>query len=176
VPAHAFELPFLQDPQQAYLHIQPDGADFIEKKRALVGQFELAQLFLDGTGKGPFFVTEEFAFDQIGRNCGAVDLDKGLLGPMAVVVDGVGHQFLAGAAFPPDQDGGIAFGHLGDHLEDFPHLVAVADNVGNAVLVLQLLQEPPFSSLSVCFSRRMVSRLITWRATMVATTSAFPLF
>jgi hypothetical protein len=56
-------------------------------------------------------------------------------------MDGVGHQFLSGAALPADQYGGVAAGHLADHLEHFTHLVAVADNVVDAVLVFQFVPQ-----------------------------------
>ena len=49
-------------------------ADFIEKQRALVGEFEFARLAGGGSGEGSFFVTEEFALQKIFGNGGAVDL------------------------------------------------------------------------------------------------------
>jgi hypothetical protein len=68
-------------------------------------------------------------------------LTKGPFDRVAVVMNGVGHQFFSGAAFPANQDGGVAAGHLADHLEHFSHLVAVADNVVDAVLVFQFVPQ-----------------------------------
>ncbi len=107
--ADALELFFLEDPQQVGLDVQPDGPDLVQEQGALVGQFETPQLLFNGPGKGTFLMAEQFAFDQVAGNCRAVDLDKRALGPQAVVVDGIGDQFLAGAAFPPDQHRGVAF-------------------------------------------------------------------
>ena len=44
--------------QQIDLHVEPDGTDLVEKEGAAVGQFEFAQLLVDGAGEGPFFMAE----------------------------------------------------------------------------------------------------------------------
>ena len=73
-----------------------------------MGQFKLSDFLSDGTGKRPFFVTEQFAFDEIGRQSGAIDLDKRLIEHDGCYsADRVGHQLLAGTAFPPDQHIGL---------------------------------------------------------------------
>jgi hypothetical protein len=72
-------------------------------------------------------------------NGGAVDLDERALRPLAVVVDGVGDELLAGAVLALDQDVGLARRHALDQLEELLHLLAAADDVGELVLVLQLL-------------------------------------
>ena len=86
-------------------------------------------------------MTEQFAFDEICRQCRAVDLDERILRPEAVVMDGVGHQFLAGSTFPANQHRGVAFAHLGDHLEHVPHFVAVPDDPGDVVFIFKLPDE-----------------------------------
>ena len=83
----------------------------------------------------PLFMAEKFAFDEVDGKRRAVHFNKGLFGPEAVVVDGTGHQLLSRSAFPPDKNRGVAFRDMGDHLVNVPHLVAVADDIGKAVLV-----------------------------------------
>jgi hypothetical protein len=100
-------------------------------------------LFLfDGAGKSTHFMAEQLALDQVGRQGRTVDLDKGIFGTVTVVMNRIGDQLLSRAAFAADENRGVAFRHLEDHLENLPHLVAVADDVGNTVLVFQLLPEP----------------------------------
>ncbi len=53
----------------------------------------------------------------------------------------VGDQLLAGAVFALDQDVGVARGHAFDELEEVLHLLALADDVGEAVLPAYLLLE-----------------------------------
>ena len=84
-------------------------------------------------------MAEKLALDQVDRNGGAIDFHEGRLGPVAVVVNRVGHQFLAGAAFPSHQHRRIAFADLRNHLEDFPHFIAVAHDVGDAILIFELV-------------------------------------
>src|SRR5256886_11558377 len=43
----------------------------------------------------------------------------------AVVMDGPGDQFLARPALPGDQHVALGVGHLADHLEHFPHRLAL---------------------------------------------------
>ncbi len=87
-------------------------------------------------------MAKKLAFNQIRWQGHAVYLHKGIPCPQAVVVDRVGHQFLTCAALSANQYRGIALGHLGDHLKDLPHLVAVPDDIGNAVLIGKLLSKP----------------------------------
>src|SRR5690348_18046466 len=59
--------------QQLYLRLQLQFADFIEEKRALVGEFEQSRLRGVGATEGTFLISEEFALHQIlGKGC-AVD-------------------------------------------------------------------------------------------------------
>ena len=54
----------------------------------------------DRAGKGTFFVTEEFGFQQIVRDGSAVNHEHLLFSARAVFVHRAGDEFLAGAAFP----------------------------------------------------------------------------
>jgi len=52
-------------------------------------------------------MAEKLAFDEVGRQRGTVDLDERVGRPLAVVVDRVRNQFLAGAALPANEDGAL---------------------------------------------------------------------
>ena len=56
-------------------------------------------------------------------------------------MDGIGDQLLARARLAADQHRGIPFGHLPDLLEDDAHLVGMPDDVGKAMLGLDLLAQ-----------------------------------
>ena len=66
---------------------------------------------------------------------------NGPFGALAVVVERVGDQLLAGAVLALDQDVGVAAGDALDQLEHLVHLLALADDVAEAELVLDLLLE-----------------------------------
>lgn len=63
--ADPVELAIGQHPQQAGLHIQRHVADFIEKQGTAIGLLEATVANVVGTGKGPFFMTEQLGFDEI---------------------------------------------------------------------------------------------------------------
>ena len=66
----------LQHAQQFDLERERYVADFIEEKRAAIGAFNLTLGGLYSSGERAFFVAEEFALQQILRNCRTVDSDK----------------------------------------------------------------------------------------------------
>ena len=68
-------------------------------------------------------------------------LMNGRLGALAVVVQRVGDELLAGAVFALNEDVRVAAGHALDQLEHFVHLLALADDVAEAELPLELLLE-----------------------------------
>ena len=82
-------------------------ADFVEKQRALVRQFQPADLARDGSGECALLVAEEFALEQAGGNRGAVQLDKGALAARAEAMNGARQQFLAGSGLALDEHGGV---------------------------------------------------------------------
>ena len=59
------KLALLQDAQQFRLRIRVQVADFVQKQRAVVGQFELAAAHGRGPGEGALLVSEQFALDQL---------------------------------------------------------------------------------------------------------------
>jgi len=79
----------------------------------------LPGFLLRGPGERALLVAEELRFDQLLRDGGAVDLDERLPGPQAMGVDGPGHELLARAALPVDEDGGVGRRDLEDLFQRF---------------------------------------------------------
>ena len=134
-------LALLQHPQQLGLEVGRHLADLVEQQRAPLGHLEQPFLVALRAGEGPLLVAEQLRLDQVLRDRGAVDLDERPLRPLAVVVDRVRDQLLAGAVLPLDQDVGVAAGDALHQLEHFVHLLALADDVAEAELPLELLLE-----------------------------------
>ena len=109
-------------------------ADFVEKNRAVVALLEFADALHGRAGERASFVAEQFAFQQLFGNGGAVDREERLLAAVAVMVNGAGDEFLAGAAFAGDERGGVAGGDLADELEDLLHRLAAADDAQFVIL------------------------------------------
>jgi hypothetical protein len=106
-----------------------DFADLVQEERSAVGQFEPAFAAFGRAGIGSLFVAEEFALHQRVGNRRAVDLDEGPVRAGTEVVNIVGDQFLAGAVFAGNQDGGLCGGHFVDQLLEGNHRRAVAQEV-----------------------------------------------
>ena len=111
VAAHRREALLVERAQNFGLRLQAHVADFIQEQRAAVGLLELAFLVGGGAGKRAFAMAEQLALDQVFRNGGAVHLDEHLVLAQAVRVDGVGHQFFAGARFAIDQHAAVGGRH-----------------------------------------------------------------
>jgi hypothetical protein len=82
-------------------------------------------------------VTEELALHAGGGDGGAVDGEEA--GPLAVgvLVDGVGDEFLSGSRLAVEKDGGPGGGYHSDLLEEFPHGGRGADDVLEAVPLVE---------------------------------------
>ena len=104
-------------------------------------QLEAAFALDDGIGERAFLVTEEFAFDQVLRHGGAVELDEGRVGARALAVERAGHQFLAGAALALDEHGGLRARHLANEQAQILHHRAVAQQFVAALVILRMAQE-----------------------------------
>ena len=111
------------------------------KRVPALGGGEETDLVGDRAGERALHVPEELGLHQPLGDGSAVDGDERLVAPVAVEVDGAGHQLLAGAALARDHDGGRAVGDLADGVEHLDHPAALADDVLEAVLGLELLPE-----------------------------------
>jgi hypothetical protein len=116
IAADAGEGAVFQEAEQFGLERAAHVADFVEENGAVVGFLDAAEFLADGAGEGAFFVAEQFAFEEVFRDGGAVDADVIVLAAQAQAVQGAGDQFLARAAFAEDEDGGVGGGDALDKL------------------------------------------------------------
>jgi hypothetical protein len=80
VSADAVELAILQHAQQARLQRRRHVTDFIEEQRAAIGLLEPSLALQRGPGESALFVAEELGFEQVRRDRGDIDGDKGFVG------------------------------------------------------------------------------------------------
>ncbi len=125
---HRLKFAFLEDTEEFDLERGGDFTDFVKKDGAGVGGFEESLSIGDGASEGSFDVAEERAFKEGFGESAAVDFDEGSAGARGESVDGVGEDFLSGAAFTAEKDGGVGAGDAGEAVEDFLHEWALGDN------------------------------------------------
>ena len=95
--AHRPEYPLLHRTQQLDLHGNAQFGHLVQKQGSMMGDFH-QPLFVRGCpGERALAVTEKFAFQQGFGNPAAVDGHKGLIHPVALLVDGFGNQLFSGA-------------------------------------------------------------------------------
>jgi hypothetical protein len=110
--AYAVEFPGFQEAQQLGLGRGVQVPDLVEKQGALGGGLDQPRLGLARSAECAFFVREQLSLDQFGGDRRTVDRREGPLEVGALIVNGAGHQFLAGAGFSKNQHRGVrAFGH-----------------------------------------------------------------
>src|SRR6267154_132257 len=74
--AETLELSFLDNAENLWLQLQRKVADFVQKQRAPVSPLEPSNTARDRSGVGATFVTEQLAFQQTCRKCGAIHFHK----------------------------------------------------------------------------------------------------
>ena len=116
--ADASHLVVFQDAQQPGLELVIHVADLIEKQGSQVGLFEQAGFVGAGIGEGAANVAEQLAFDEVGGDGGAVDLDEGSVGAGAAFVNACCDEFFAGATLAEDQNPALGRGNLVDELTE----------------------------------------------------------
>ena len=79
-------------------------------------------------------MAEQLAFQQGIRQRAAVDGYEPFASPGTALMDGLGHQFLAHAAFALDEHGAVHAGHAGDEMENPADGGGLADEVVKTVL------------------------------------------
>ncbi len=136
VAAHAVELAVGQHPQQPGLGLRRHIADLVEKQRAAVGLLEAPFAQRSSPGESAFLVAEQFRLHQVSRNRRHVQGDKRFLGARAVPMQGLGHQFLAGAGLAVDQHRDVGVGQAADGAKHFLHGRRLADDFGGADIVV----------------------------------------
>jgi len=126
--AETFELSFLDDAKNFGLQLERKVADLVQKQSAVVSPLKPSNTARDRAGEGATLMSEQFAFEQTGRNSGAVHLHKGAIRSVAALVNGFSNQFLACSCFPVDQDRGVGRRNDPHHSEDASESRASTDN------------------------------------------------
>ena len=73
-------------------------------------------------------MSKELCFQKVLRNSSAIDNNKGVILPLALSMNGVSHEFFAGAALTAYQHRYIGKGNALDKTEDVLHGLRVSDN------------------------------------------------
>src|SRR5262249_14401834 len=120
--AHARELPILEDVKELALQGGVEVTDLVEKDRAAIRGFELADLQLVRTSERPPLVPEELALEQLTRHRRAVDLHERAGLTNRRVVNGTSGNVLARAGFAGDENRHIHTCGLLDDLAQLHHL------------------------------------------------------
>ena len=119
--AHALDFAVFYGAQYVLLKFGGGVANFIEEEGAATRGFKFARAGFCRARISPFFVSKEFAFEQLVGNGGAVDFDKGTVFAVTAIVDGSGDEFFARSGFARDErgsgDGGYGLRSLEDLLE-----------------------------------------------------------
>jgi hypothetical protein len=106
------DLPFLNDPEKAWLQFERQLADLVQKHGAPIGQLESTDLRRIGPGERSAFAAEQLAFDERCRQGRAVDDDERPVAAGAEMVDSSGQKFFAGSCFTAQEDRCIGRRHL----------------------------------------------------------------
>ena len=85
--------------------------DFVQKHGTALGLFKQTFVVFVGTGERAFFVAEQHVFNQVLRQCGAVQCDKRAFGAVRGFVQHARQHFLAGAGRANQQGGDFGLRH-----------------------------------------------------------------
>src|SRR5882757_3979162 len=99
-----FECAVLQNAQQLALSFRRKRGNFIENNGAVAADFKPAEFTLDRAGEGSAFVPEKFAFDELRREAGAIDLQKRGVTAGAEFMNEARKVVFACTAFAGDQE------------------------------------------------------------------------
>ena len=121
VAADTLKSSTLQHAQNFRLRRGCHVADFVEENRAFVALLEFSDALVGRAGERAAFVAEQFAFQKLFRNRGAIDGKKRLCAAVAVMINRAGDQFFSRAAFAGDERGGVAGGDLANEFENLLH-------------------------------------------------------
>ena len=97
--ANLFELLFLDNPQEFYLHRCGHVSDLVEKNASLMSDLEPTLAVFDSASKRSAHMAEKFAFEEKFVQSCAIYFYKGALVPAAKFVYRFSHELLACAAF-----------------------------------------------------------------------------
>src|SRR5882724_5501619 len=106
-----FKFLFLEYPQELGLQLRRNIADFIQEKRATVGEFETPNLSRNGPGKRSPFMTEQLALEQPRGNRGAIHSYECPAAARTAIMNGAGDKLLARSSLTQDENRGIGWSH-----------------------------------------------------------------
>src|ERR1700681_1660438 len=104
-----------------------------------MSQFDVPWPSRARVGESALLVAKQFRFNQVFRECSAIDADEGLIPARPLGYDGTRHQFLARATLTPEQHRGTARSTPLDRLVDPLHRLAAADQVAKRLLLTTFL-------------------------------------
>ena len=139
--AKALKAPVLQHAEQFGLQLGRHFRDFIQQQSSTVGQFEFAGSGRCRASESTAFVAKEFALKQSFGNCRATNFYERMGATIAQVVQSIGGDLLAGAAFALNEHVDIRGRDLPDELFDRLHLGAVANERVDAPPLLKLVAQ-----------------------------------
>src|SRR5207247_6792955 len=114
------ELAVLQDVEQFGLERCLHLGDLIEKDRARVGLFELADARGRRAGERALLVAEQLALEQLRWERRAIHLHERLIASRRPLMDRARDELFADAAFAADEHRHVAVGYLFYHGGDRP--------------------------------------------------------
>ena len=135
------ELALFDHAQELDLRRRGHVTDLVEKEGAAVGVLEPSDPVAIRACKGALDVSEQFAFENPLADGRAVERHEALVPARGVVVERLGHEFLARAAFARDQDRRVRRGDLRQGVEDARHGRTVADDPLEPEPFVELLLE-----------------------------------
>ena len=104
---------FLNELQKLRLDMVRKLTDLVQKQRAVVSQLDFADLAAGGrAGERALFVAEQLRLDEVFMEHGAVDLDKGAVGPAAHIMNRLGDGALTHAGLAGDENVGLCVGRV----------------------------------------------------------------
>ena len=119
--AYALQLAGLKHAQQLGLLAHRDVGDFVQKKRAAIGQFEAADAVGARIGECALDVAEDFALEGALRQSAGVDGHQRHARARRGGVQQLGDNLLAGAVLAGDEDVGVGRTNLRNQFEHRLH-------------------------------------------------------
>jgi hypothetical protein len=121
-------LPLLEEPEEHRLGARGELPDLVREERAAREGRDEPRLPAHRPGEGTPLVAEELAPEELAREGGAAEGLEGAGAAAAQALDGRGHELLAGARLPADQDGPVPGPYFSDLPEERPHRRAPPDD------------------------------------------------
>src|SRR5262249_40672924 len=131
----------LKDPQQFRLQRQRHVSDLIQEESSALSKFETAGPPLQCTSECALLMPKKLALDQCLGNRRAVNRDERPRAAPTHVVDGAGHQFLAGPALTIHQNRHLGWSGLANQKEHLLHRDAVAHQLAERAVAAELAFE-----------------------------------